>query len=127
VWEGAIVVADYGVWIARLLLCVVFALSAWGKFTDRSGTRTAVAEFGISARYVGVVAWTLPLLEAALAVGLLPGATALWAGLAGLVLLGVFTAMVARLLRLAGAQLARVSGRRAKTRSAVRRSPAMRR
>jgi len=34
------------VWIARLLLCVVFALSAWGKFTDRSGARKAVAEFG---------------------------------------------------------------------------------
>lgn len=93
-------VADYGVWIARLLLCVVFALSAWGKFTDRSGARTAVAEFGIPDRYVGVVAWALPLLEAALAVGLLPGATAPWAGLAGLLLLGVFTAAVARLLHL---------------------------
>jgi len=46
------------------------------------------------------VAWALPLLEAALAVGLLPGATAPWAGLAGLLLMGVFTAAVARLLRL---------------------------
>ncbi|HET9257870.1 MAG TPA: MauE/DoxX family redox-associated membrane protein [Pseudonocardiaceae bacterium] len=93
-------VADYGVWIARLLLCVVFGLSAWGKLTDRSGARTAVAEFGIPARYVGVVAWALPSLEVALAVGLLPGATAPWAGLAVLLLLGVFTAAVARLLRL---------------------------
>lgn len=93
-------VADYGVWIARLLLGVVFALSALGKFTDRSGARTAVAEFGIPARYVGAVAWALPLFEAVLAVGLLPGATALWAGLAGLLLLGVFTVAVARLLRL---------------------------
>lgn len=93
-------VADYGVWTARLLLCVVLALSAWGKFADRSGARKAVAEFGIPARYVGVVAWVLPLLEAALAVGLLPSATAPWAGLAGLVLMGVFTAAVVRLLRL---------------------------
>jgi uncharacterized membrane protein YphA (DoxX/SURF4 family)/peroxiredoxin len=94
------VVADYGVWIARLLLCMVFVLSAWGKFTDRSAARKAVAEFGVPARYVGVVAWALPLLEAALTVGLLPGATAPWAGLAGLLLLGVFTATVARLLSL---------------------------
>jgi uncharacterized membrane protein YphA (DoxX/SURF4 family)/peroxiredoxin len=94
------VAADYGVWIARLLLCVVFGLSAWGKFTDRSGARKALAEFGVPARYVGVVAWALPLLEAALALGLLPSVMAPWAGLAGLLLLSVFTAAVVLLLGL---------------------------
>jgi len=94
------VAVDYGVWTARLLLSVVFGLSAWGKLTDRRGARTAMAEFGVAARYSTGVAWLVPVVEVVLAVGLLPAATALWAGLAGLVLLGVFTAAVARLLRL---------------------------
>jgi hypothetical protein len=87
------------VWIARLILAAVFALSAFGKLADRPGTRKAVAEFGIPAGRVSTVAWALPLTEAFLAGVLLPGATAPWAGLASLLLLCVFTIAVARLLR----------------------------
>lgn len=87
-----------GVWITRLILCAVFGLSAFGKQADRAGTRKAVAEFAVPADWVGAVAWGLPLLEATLAVTLLPSVTAPWAGLAALLLLGVFTAAVARLL-----------------------------
>ncbi len=87
-----------GVWIARLVLGAVFGLSAFGKQADRAGTRKAVAEFAVPADWVGAVAWGLPLLEATLAVALLPSVTAPWAGLAALLLLGVFTAAVARLL-----------------------------
>jgi Methylamine utilisation protein MauE/AhpC/TSA family len=90
---------DLGVWIARLVLAAVFALSALGKFADRPGTRRAVAEFGVPAGRVSVVAWGLPAVEACLAGGLLPGVTAAWAGLAGLLLLCAFTIAVARLLR----------------------------
>jgi uncharacterized membrane protein YphA (DoxX/SURF4 family) len=92
------VVADQGVWIARLILSAVFALSAFGKLADRPGTRRAVAEFGIPAGQVSTVAWALPLVEACLAGTLLPGMTAPWAGLAALLLLCVFTIAVARLL-----------------------------
>ena len=91
-------ITGQGIWIARLILGAVFALSAFGKLADRAGTRKAVAEFAVPADWVGAVAWGLPLLEAALAVTLLPSVTAPWAGLAALLLLGVFTAAVARLL-----------------------------
>ena len=90
---------DQGVWIARLILGAVFALSAFGKLANRPGTRKAVAEFGIPAGRAGTVAWGLPLAEACLAGALLPAATAPWAGLASLLLLCVFTIAVARLLR----------------------------
>jgi hypothetical protein len=93
------VVIDLGLWIARLLLACVFALAAFGKFTDRPGTRRAVAEFGIPADRVSAVALVLPLVEACLAAALLPSVTAPWAGLAALLLLCVFTIAVARLLR----------------------------
>ena len=91
--------ADQGVWIARLMLSAVFALAAFGKLADRAGTRRAVAEFGIRAGQVAAVAWALPLAEACLAAALLPGATAPWAGVAALALLSAFTIAVARLLR----------------------------
>jgi peroxiredoxin len=90
---------DQGVWIARLALAAVFALSASGKLADRAGTRRAVAEFGVPAGRAVAVAWALPLAEACLALALLPSASAPWAGLAALALLGGFTAAVARLLR----------------------------
>jgi thiol-disulfide isomerase/thioredoxin len=93
------VVADQGVWIVRLILGAVFALSAFGKLADRPGTRKAVAEFGVPAGQVNAVAWSLPAAEACLAGALLPGATAPWAGLAALLLLCVFTIAVVRLLR----------------------------
>lgn len=83
---------DLGVWISRLILSAVFALSAFGKLADRPGTRKAVAEFGIPAGWAGAAAWVLPLVEACLAGALLPAATAPWAGLASLLLLCVFMA-----------------------------------
>jgi hypothetical protein len=91
--------ADEGIWIARLVLCAVFALAAFGKLTDRPGARRAVTEFGVPARHAQLVAWALPAGEACLAVALLPGVTAPWAGLSALALLSVFTVAVARLLR----------------------------
>jgi hypothetical protein len=93
------VAVDLGVWISRLILSAVFALSAFGKLADRPGTRKAVAEFGIPAGWAGAAAWVLPLVEACLAGALLPAATAPWAGLASLLLLCVFTVAVARMLR----------------------------
>ncbi|MBF6065108.1 redoxin domain-containing protein [Nocardia terpenica] len=90
---------EYGVWAARSAVAVVFGLSAYGKLVDRSGTRTAVAEFGIPVRWAPAVSWALPLAEAAIAVAVLPPWTAAVAALAGTALLLVFTTAVIGLLR----------------------------
>jgi peroxiredoxin/uncharacterized membrane protein YphA (DoxX/SURF4 family) len=90
---------EYGVWVSRLGLCVVFGLSAWGKLTDRSATRQAVGDFGVPLRWVPTVAWCLSIAEAIIAVGvLLPWVSGV-AALAALLLLGVFTVVIVRLLR----------------------------
>ncbi|WP_169813173.1 MauE/DoxX family redox-associated membrane protein [Nocardia jejuensis] len=90
---------DYGVWVARLGLAVVFGLSAFGKLGDLSGARKAVGEFGVPLRWVPAVTWVLPMLEASIAVALLPRWTAPWAGALAVLLLMVFTLAVLRLLR----------------------------
>jgi len=90
---------EYGVWLTRLGLTVVFGLSAWGKLADRAGTRKAVADFGVSIRWVPAVAWALPAVELIVAVAALPPWTAPAAAILALVLLAVFTAAIVRLLR----------------------------
>ncbi|WP_194852709.1 MauE/DoxX family redox-associated membrane protein [Nocardia sp. SYP-A9097] len=90
---------DYGVWVARLVLAAVFGLSAWGKFADPPGTRKAVGEFGIPLRLIPTVGRALPLLEAVIALALLPRWTAAAAALISVGLLAAFTGAVARLLR----------------------------
>jgi len=91
------------VWAMRLLVAGVFGQAAWGKFADPAGTRQAVAEFGMRARFVPAAGWVLPSAEAAVAIAVLPPASARWAACAAVLLLAVFTAVV-------GGQLAR--GRR---------------
>ncbi|MCP2291268.1 MauE/DoxX family redox-associated membrane protein [Nocardia amikacinitolerans] len=91
---------EYGVWVTRLALAVVFGLSAWGKLTDRAGTRQAVGDFGVPVRWVPAVAWGLPVVEAVLAVGVVLPWTAAAAAIGVLLLLTVFTAVIVRLLRL---------------------------
>ncbi|MFD6463751.1 MauE/DoxX family redox-associated membrane protein, partial [Streptomyces roseolus] len=55
--------AEYGVWVVRLGLAVVFGLAAWGKLTDQVGARQAVVDFGIPVRWGPAVGWGLPVLE----------------------------------------------------------------
>jgi hypothetical protein len=83
---------------ARLLLAAVFAIAAAGKLVGRSGTVETLAEFGVPAAIRRPAAIALPLAELAIAVALLPAATAPWAALAATLLLAVFTAAVARAL-----------------------------
>ncbi|MET9026005.1 MauE/DoxX family redox-associated membrane protein [Nocardia sp. NPDC004168] len=90
---------EYGVWVSRLGLTVVFALSAWGKLTDRGAARQAVSDFGVPLRWVPAVAWGLPIAEAMIAVGVLFPWVCGPAALAALLLLGVFTVAITRLLR----------------------------
>ncbi|MGW4369914.1 MauE/DoxX family redox-associated membrane protein [Nocardia takedensis] len=89
---------EYGVWVTRLVLGVVFGLSAWGKFVDGAATRTAVADFGVPLRWAPAVAVALPILEAAVAVGLLIPWAALVAAALAVAVLAVFTAAILRLL-----------------------------
>ncbi len=83
---------------ARLLLATVFAVAAAGKLAGRSRTVETLAEFGVPARLRRSVAIALPLTELAIAVALLPAATAAWGALAAALLLAAFTAAVARTL-----------------------------
>lgn len=89
---------EYGVWVSRLVIGVVFGLSAWGKLSDRVGTRTAIADFGVPVRWVTAMAWALPVVEAVVAVGALPPWTAPWAAVIALLLLTAFTIAIVRLL-----------------------------
>jgi methylamine dehydrogenase accessory protein MauD len=97
-WHGALIMITYGVWVSRLLLSAVFGLSAWGKLTEHGAARRAVGEFGVPVRWVTAVALGLPVVEGMLAVAVLLPWSAPWAGCVALVLLAVFTIVVARLL-----------------------------
>jgi thiol-disulfide isomerase/thioredoxin len=93
-----VVVAEYAGWTARLVISAVFAAAAFGKLAARAAARQAVADFGVPGLLVPAVAWLLPGAEAAVAVAVLPAATAPWAAGAGLALLAVFSAVVARVV-----------------------------
>ncbi|MBF6328618.1 MauE/DoxX family redox-associated membrane protein [Nocardia transvalensis] len=90
---------EYGVWVARLAVAVVFGLSAWGKWVDRNSAQQAVTDFGIPLRWAPVVAGALPVVEVVIAVGVLPPWTAAVAASAAVVVLMAFTVAVVRLLR----------------------------
>lgn len=81
--------------VARILVAVVFVLSAGGKLADMAGTRTAVAGFGVPVRFVGPVAWLLPVAELVVVVTVLVPATAWLGGLGAVLLLAMFTVGIA--------------------------------
>jgi peroxiredoxin len=81
--------------VARLVLAAIFIVSGLAKLADRSGSRKAVADFGIPEGLAGVVAGALPFVEIAIAIALLPARTAQVAGLASAVLMGLFTIAIA--------------------------------
>jgi peroxiredoxin len=85
----------------RLILALVFVVSAVAKLRDREGSREAVRGFGVPAPLVGVVAGGLPFAELACAALLvLPDPYATVGAVASLVLLGVFTlAVIVNLVR----------------------------
>jgi uncharacterized membrane protein YphA (DoxX/SURF4 family) len=76
----------------RLVLAAVFVVAAVGKARDQAGTRHSLESFGIPRALAPTVAVVLPIVEIAIAVALVPVATAWWAGVAALVLLVAFTA-----------------------------------
>jgi thiol-disulfide isomerase/thioredoxin/uncharacterized membrane protein YphA (DoxX/SURF4 family) len=83
----------------RLALARVLAAAAVGKLLDLAGSRRAVADFGVPARVAPLAGTLLPLAELAVAVALIPAATAQWAAVGGVALLLAFIAGISRALR----------------------------
>ena len=83
---------DTALVLARLVLAAVFAVAGFAKLADREGSREGLEGFGlpkIAARPISIL---LPLAEIAVAVLLLPRATAWWGGIGAAALLGLFIA-----------------------------------
>jgi peroxiredoxin len=85
---------DAALLIARLVLALVFLVAGLAKLADRAGTRRGVEDFGVPPRLVSPAALLLPLSELAVAVALMPTATAWWGAVGALVLLLVFVAAI---------------------------------
>ena len=85
--------------VARLGLAVVFGVAAAGKLLDQAGARRALADFGVPERARAPGALLLPLAEIAVAVALVPRASARWGAVAALCLLVVFMAAIAWVMR----------------------------
>ena len=79
---------------ARLLLAVVFVVAGLAKLVDRAGSRQALIDFGVPTRLVTSLAVLLPLAELAVAVALIPTASAWLGALGALALLLLFVAAI---------------------------------
>ena len=78
--------------VLRLGLAAVFLVAAFAKLADLAGSRAALRAFGVPARLSGPVGVLLPLAELAVALALVPAASAWWGAIGALVLLLVFVA-----------------------------------
>jgi thiol-disulfide isomerase/thioredoxin len=82
--------------VVRLLLAAVFATASLAKLADLTGSRVAVAEFGVPERLAGPLGTLLPFAELAVAIALLPASAARYGALGACVLLGLFVIAIAR-------------------------------
>lgn len=87
--------SDVALLIARCVLAGVFLASGLAKAADRRGTAEGAHALGVPPPAVPTVALALPVLELAVAVGLLVPASAVAATVAAGLLLVVFTALLA--------------------------------
>ena len=78
----------------RLGLSVVFGVAGAAKLLDQRGTREAVTNFGAPLGWAAPLAILLPLVEMAIAFGLLISAVAWPSALTALLLLGIFIAAI---------------------------------
>src|SRR5215208_2650336 len=76
--------------IARLLLALIFLVAGLAKFADRAGSRQGLIEFGVPAALAAPLGVLLPLAELAVAIALIPLATAWWGAAGALALLLLF-------------------------------------
>jgi uncharacterized membrane protein YphA (DoxX/SURF4 family)/peroxiredoxin len=80
--------------LVRLMLSVVFGVAGVTKLLDPSGTREAMTNFGAPKSVSPSLAVVLPMVEIAIAIGLLFGATAWWSALAALAILAIFVVAI---------------------------------
>ena len=81
--------------IVRLVLSVVFVVSAGAKLRSLKGSRQAAVDLGMPKALAPAVGIGLPLVELAIAMALVPTATARWGAAAGAVLLLLFAGVLA--------------------------------
>jgi peroxiredoxin/uncharacterized membrane protein YphA (DoxX/SURF4 family) len=81
--------------LLRIALAGIFALAGITKLLDRDGTRRSLADFGASDALVPMASVGLPAAELAVAVALLPAATAVYGALGAAALLLAFVAAIA--------------------------------
>jgi uncharacterized membrane protein YphA (DoxX/SURF4 family) len=77
---------------ARLLLAAIFLVAGVTKLADRAGSRRGLIDFGVPAVLATPLGILLPLVELALAISLIPVATAWWGAAGALALLLLFVA-----------------------------------
>jgi peroxiredoxin len=77
---------------ARLLLAAIFLVAGVAKFADRAGSRQGLIDFGVPAVLATPMGILLPLVEIAVAISLIPVATAWWGAAGALALLLLFVA-----------------------------------
>jgi peroxiredoxin/uncharacterized membrane protein YphA (DoxX/SURF4 family) len=85
--------------IARLGLAAVFIIAGVAKLADRSGTRQALVNFDVPARFIDPFVLLVPLAELATATALVFPITARWGAAGSLVLLALFVVGLTRALR----------------------------
>src|SRR5438105_3690976 len=78
--------------VLRLILAAVFLVAGFAKLADLAGSRAALRNFGVPAALASPFGVLLPTLELAVAVALLPVASAWWGAIGALVLLLLFVA-----------------------------------
>src|SRR5207247_5919442 len=84
--------------VSRVVLAFVFGIAGAAKLADLEGSRRAVAGFGVPKRLAAVVGVVLPVAELAVAVALVPTASARFAALGAVLLLSIFLVAVASAL-----------------------------
>jgi thiol-disulfide isomerase/thioredoxin/uncharacterized membrane protein YphA (DoxX/SURF4 family) len=88
-------ILDILVLLSRLLLAVVFAVAAIAKFYDPEGTKKAFQDFGFGKALIRVGAAGLPVVEIVTAFLLITPSTGWYGGLFSLLLLALFTIILA--------------------------------
>lgn len=81
--------------LLRLLLVAVFAVAGAAKLRDLKGSRVALEEFGVPARFAAAGGVLLPVAELAVAAALLFPPSARWGAAAAVLLLALFVAAIA--------------------------------
>src|SRR6266508_3462746 len=87
-------------WVARVLLAVVFGVAGTAKLADRAGVRRAILEFGLPVRIAAPLGWVLVSCELGVTLALLFEPVATGGAFGALVLpLGFSVAIAVNLAR----------------------------